>query len=61
MFGVYVAANDIDVGEFVDCREPIAATDIPPVIRANQNTLYGAAVLDLSEPVEITNPQIGGR
>ncbi|SDJ38115.1 DUF1214 domain-containing protein [Aliiruegeria lutimaris] len=61
MFRVNMAANDIDVGEFVHFRKPIAATDIQPVIRANQDTLYSAVVLDLSEPAEITLPEIEGR
>ncbi|MCB0050961.1 MAG: DUF1214 domain-containing protein, partial [Caldilinea sp.] len=32
-----------------------------PVIRMNQDTLYSAAVLDLSTPVKVTLPEAGGR
>ena len=32
-----------------------------PVIRMNVDTLYSALLLDLSEPVEVTLPELGGR
>ena len=32
-----------------------------PVIRMNVDTIYSSLVLDLSEPVEITLPEIDGR
>ncbi len=41
-------------------REPTSPQK-QPVIRMNQDTLYSASVLDLSEPVEITLPETGGR
>ena len=41
-------------------RQPITP-DNQPVIRMNQDTLYSAVVLDLSKPVKITLPEIGGR
>ncbi|MFD0978240.1 DUF1214 domain-containing protein [Tropicimonas aquimaris] len=61
MFRVNMAANDIEIGEFTHFRKPIAAEDPQPVIRANQDTLYSAVVLDLSEPAEIVLPEIDGR
>ncbi|NDR58678.1 DUF1214 domain-containing protein [Aliiruegeria sabulilitoris] len=61
MFRVNMAANDIEIGEFTHFRQPIAAEDPQPVIRANQDTLYSAVVLDLSEPAEIILPEIDGR
>jgi hypothetical protein len=50
----------VDFGEFTHLREP-TTPDNQPVIRMNQDTLYSATVLDLTEPVEITLPEIGGR
>jgi hypothetical protein len=50
----------VDFGQFVHLREP-TTPDNQPVIRMNQDTLYSATVLDLSEPVEITLPEVGGR
>jgi hypothetical protein len=61
MFRLNMAANDIEIGEFTHFRKPIAAEDPQPVIRANQDTLYSAVVLDLSEPAEIVLPEIDGR
>ena len=49
-----------DLGELHHLRDPIAP-DNQPTIRMNQDTLYSAVVLDLSEPVEITLPEIDGR
>jgi hypothetical protein len=48
----------VDIGAFTHLREP-TTPDNQPVIRMNQDTLYSATVLDLSEPVEITLPEIG--
>lgn len=48
------------IGEFVHLREPTTPEN-QPVIRMNQDTLYSGTVLDLSEPVEITLPETGGR
>jgi hypothetical protein len=50
----------VTFGEFVHLREP-TTPDNQPVIRMNQDTLYSATVLDLSKPVTITLPEIGGR
>lgn len=61
MFRMNMAANDIGIGEFIHLRNPIAAEDHQPVIRANQDTLYSGVVLDLSEPAEIVLPEIDGR
>ena len=47
-------------GKFTHLREP-TTPDNQPVIRMNQDTLYSATVLDLSKPVTITLPEIGGR
>lgn len=51
---------DIDLGEMFHVRDA-TTPDQQPVIRMNQDTLYSAAVLDLTEPVEITLPEIDGR
>jgi hypothetical protein len=48
------------LGELHHLRDPIAP-DNQPTIRMNQDTLYSALVVDLSEPVEITLPEIDGR
>lgn len=55
-----MASLDMSIGAFSHEREPTTAEN-QPVIRMNQDTLYSAAVLDLSEPVEITLPEVGGR
>jgi len=48
------------LAELHHLRDPIAP-DNQPTIRMNQDTLYSGLVMDLSEPVEITLPEIGGR
>jgi hypothetical protein len=48
------------VGEFNHVREPVTAAN-QTIIRQNQDTLYSGIVLDLSKPVTITLPEIGGR
>ena len=50
----------IGFGKFNHLRKP-TTPDNQPVIRMNQDTLYSATVLDLSKPVTITLPEIGGR
>ena len=47
-------------GEFTHLREPTTPEN-QPVIRMNQDTLYSGTVLDLSEPVTITLPEVEGR
>lgn len=53
-------AFDYGVNEIRHLREP-TTTENQPTIRMNQDTLYSGLVLDLSEPVEITLPEVGGR
>ncbi|CUH46590.1 DUF1214 domain-containing protein [Ruegeria atlantica] len=60
MFRATLATQGGDVGEVFHLREP-TTPDNQPVIRMNQDTLYTAMVLDLSEPVRITLPEIEGR
>jgi hypothetical protein len=48
----------VDFGKFTHLREP-TTPDNQPTIRMNQDTLYSATVLDLSEPVKITLPEVG--
>ncbi len=55
-----MAAFDVDFGKFAHRREPTTPAN-QPVIRMNQDTLYSATVLDLTEPVEIVLPEAGGR
>ena len=50
----------VDFGEVTHVRDPITPGN-QSVIRMNQDTLYSATLLDLSEPVEITLPEVGGR
>jgi hypothetical protein len=50
----------IKIGELAHSREP-TTPDNQPVIRMNQDTLYSASVVDLSEQVEVILPEIGGR
>ncbi len=60
MFRANMGALDLQVGELGHLREP-TTPDNQPVIRMNQDTLYSAIVVDLSKPVEVTMPEIGGR
>ncbi len=49
-----------DIGRIVHGRDP-ATVETQTVIRTNQDTLYSLVVVDLSKPVKITLPDIGGR
>lgn len=50
----------VDIGQLAHVREP-TTPDRQPVIRMNQDTLYSAVILDLSKPVRLTLPEVGGR
>jgi len=60
MFRVNMKAFNAKIGQLVHIRKP-TTPDNQPVIRMNHDTLYSAVVLDLSKPVKITLPEIGGR
>ncbi|GAA5191500.1 DUF1254 domain-containing protein [Ferrimonas gelatinilytica] len=60
MFRANLAAFGIAVGEVRHIRQP-TTPDNQPVIRMNQDTLYSGVVLDLSEPVKLTLPEVEGR
>lgn len=60
MIQANMKAFGVDFGKFTHLREP-TTPDNQPVIRMNQDTLYSGTVLDLSKPVKITLPEIGGR
>ncbi|MEY8099665.1 DUF1254 domain-containing protein [Falsihalocynthiibacter sp. S25ZX9] len=51
---------DMDFGKLIHLREPVTPEN-QAVIRMNQDTLYSSTVVDLSEPVEITLPELEGR
>jgi hypothetical protein len=55
-----MAMMGVGFGEFKHLREP-TTPDNQPVIRMNQDTLYSATVLDMSNPVKITLPDVGER
>lgn len=55
-----MAAFGMEIGKLTHVREPTTPEN-QPTIRMNQDTLYSGTVLDLSEPVQITLPEIGGR
>ena len=55
-----IEAFGLEVGQIVHQRETVDV-DNQPVIRMNVDTIYSSLVLDLSEPVEITLPEIDGR
>ncbi len=61
MFRLSMQTNDIDVGEIAHVREVASANAPQPVIRPNQDTMYSAAVVDLSQPVTVTLPEGDGR
>lgn len=59
-FQANMEAFAFGTGELQHLRDPVTP-DAQPTIRMNQDTLYSGLVLDLSTPVEITLPDIGGR
>ena len=60
MIRANMEAFGLEVGQLVHQRETVDL-DKQPVIRMNVDTIYSSLVLDLSEPVEITLPEIDGR
>ena len=60
MIRANMKAFGVEIGKLTHVREPITP-DNQPVIRMNQDTLYSGTVLDLSKPVKITLPKVGGR
>jgi len=60
MIRANMAAMGAGFGKFAHARKP-TTPDNQPVIRMNQDTLYSATVLDLSQPVEIVLPEVGDR
>ena len=60
MIRANMAAFGVDIGALTHVRAPTTPEN-QPVIRMNQDTLYTGVVLDLSEPVQITLPDIDGR
>lgn len=57
-FGRYVKQNAF--GKFLHIRMPVPI-DKQDVIRMNRDTLYSAAILDLTEPATIVKPERHGR
>ena len=55
-----IEAYGLELGQIVHQRETVDLAN-QPVIRMNVDTIYSSLVLDLSEPVEITLPEIDGR
>ncbi|TKB43469.1 DUF1214 domain-containing protein [Thalassotalea mangrovi] len=51
---------NIKVGVLQHAREA-TTPELQPVIRMNQDTLYSSTVIDLSEPLTVTLPEIHGR
>ena len=60
MFRVNMKTQGMKIGALTHLRQP-TTPDNQPVIRMNQDTLYSATVLDLSKPMKLTLPEIGGR
>ena len=60
MFRANMAAFGVKIGTFFHLRNPTTPEN-QPVIRMNQDTLYSATILDLTKPVQITLPEVGGR
>ena len=58
MIRANLEAFEIGIGELLHLREPVTAST-QTVIRPNQDTLYSAVVLDLSEPATIMLPSLG--
>ncbi|MEA3278945.1 MAG: DUF1214 domain-containing protein [Pseudomonadota bacterium] len=55
-----IRAYELEVGKPFHQRDTVDLAN-QPVIRMNLDTIYSSLVLDLSEPVEITLPEIDGR
>ncbi|MFC3614774.1 DUF1214 domain-containing protein [Lutimaribacter marinistellae] len=55
-----IEAFNLEIGQIVHQRETVDLAN-QPVIRMNVDTIYSSLVLDLSEPVEVTLPEIEGR
>ncbi len=55
-----IDAFGLEVGQIVHQRETVDLAN-QPVIRMNVDTIYSSLVLDLSEPAEITLPEIDRR
>ena len=60
MIRVQIESFNLKFGEITHLRDPITPEN-QSVIRSNQDTIYSATVLDLSEPVTITLPDADGR
>jgi len=60
MFRTNMKILEMGVGELTHNREA-TTPEVQPVIRMNQDTLYSAILLDLSKPVTVTLPELGGR
>lgn len=61
MFRLTMKERNIGIGEIFHDREVTSANAPQTVIRPNQDTLYSAAIVDLSTPVSVTLPKGGGR
>ena len=61
MFRLGMQQYDIGIGELAHIRKVASANEPQPVIRPNQDTMYSAAVVDLSKPVTVTLPEGDGR
>ena len=61
MFRLGMQQYDIGIGEIAHVRKVASANEPQPVIRPNQDTMYSAAVVDLSKPVTVTLPEGDGR
>jgi hypothetical protein len=61
MFRVTMQTNGTGVGQIAHERQVASADRPQPIIRANQDTLYSVAIIDLSAPVTVTLPEGDGR
>jgi len=61
MIRANLAASKVGLGKLVHERKLVSAAEPQPIIRANQDTLYSAVVLDLSKAATITLPEVGDR
>jgi hypothetical protein len=61
MFRLVMKQNSTGIGEISHEREVASANAPQTVIRPNQDTLYSAAIIDLSKPVTVMLPRADGR
>lgn len=61
MFRLTLEERKVGIGELFHDRKVASANEHQTIIRPNQDTLYSAAIIDLSKLVTVTLPDVDGR